>query len=35
MVKPELMASGDFGKIEALTSEAVALVGQIRPGGET
>ena len=33
MVRPELIASGDYGKIEALTCEAVALVGQIRGGG--
>ncbi|MFZ4986270.1 MAG: bifunctional 4-hydroxy-2-oxoglutarate aldolase/2-dehydro-3-deoxy-phosphogluconate aldolase [Blastocatellia bacterium] len=33
MVKPDLMKSGDFGSIRSLTSEAVALVGQIRRGG--
>ncbi len=30
MVKPELMTAGDYGTIRTLTSEAVALVGQIR-----
>ncbi len=30
MVKPELMEAGEFGKIESLTREAMALVRQIR-----
>jgi 2-dehydro-3-deoxyphosphogluconate aldolase/(4S)-4-hydroxy-2-oxoglutarate aldolase len=30
MVKPELLAAGDFAKIKRLASEAVALVGELR-----
>lgn len=34
MVRPDLIASGDFSSIQSLTEEAVALVRQIRHNGE-